>query len=303
MPDEREALEQAYDNHLAYAYVQYKAGRSGWMIDAATLPPSIGLLSPDTQLRLPVAGLAEACADFGFVNFQPDPDGKIREVRLLECYDKTIFRQLALAGVCDAWKVNPANFKIFPYRLEIPDGPDAAPAETSEFLSTEKKKGLSIPLNRRGKMIINWYAPEPNQWTKSFRNIISAGGLLKIALNQEALRKNEELLHNAVPIAIKNLLPNEMERYQKLTRQLTMLDESLETQPADSDDAMAAPSESAVSSSRPAATTTAPATTIEEDLRRKRGEIQDQIEIIIANTKDQLDWLYQQQNDLSPADP
>lgn len=301
MNNERELIEQAYDYYLAYAYVQYKAATSGWMIETNTLPPSIEQLAPDTQLHLPIARLAEACADFGFVNFQPDSDGKIREVSLLKCYNKTIFRQLALAGVCESWKVNPANFKIYPYRLEIPDGSDTASAETqtSNLLSTEKNKGLIIPLNRNGKLIINWYAPHPNQWSKSFRNIVSAGGLLKIVQNQEALRKNEELLQNAIPIAIKNLLPNEMERYQKLTKQLAMLNESLATLPAEQENIDSITVKS-LPTSRPS--TTAPATTIEEDLQQKREEIQDQLEIIVTNTKEQLEWLYQQQDVLSPAE-
>ena len=51
-------------------------------------------------MELPISLLTERCSDVGFVNFEPDSDGKIRGVHLLGTYDKMIFRQLAMAGFC-----------------------------------------------------------------------------------------------------------------------------------------------------------------------------------------------------------
>jgi class 3 adenylate cyclase/CHASE2 domain-containing sensor protein len=300
MTNQREELERAYDDHQAYAYLRYKSGSAGWMIEAKNLPPSIEQLPWTTRMELPTTKLAASCSDFGFVNFQPDPDGKVREVSLLGCYDQVIFRQLAFAGICRDWQVDPTQVKIYPDRLDFQNS-SGEPSPNASLFATSQPSNITIPLNRKGKLILNWYAPHPNEWWRSFQTV-SASGLLKIAFNRESLRKNQELLENAMPIAVKNFLPGSARQYAGLREKLAMMEESMKRDISEEADPPAdIPSEE--TGTQPAISSTSqPATTIEEDLLAKIDEVHEQLAKIEAEAREQLDWLYRQLDTLSPAE-
>lgn len=298
-------IERAYDQVAAYQYLRYKAGNTGWMIANAGQWPSLKGYGWNTLMELPVAALAQSCSDVGFVNFEPDTDGKIRSVHLLSTYDKMLFRQLAMAGICRHWQVTANQVKIYPNSITLEGSMNNEPQNESLLLPTGQTGQVAIPLTRDGKMIVNWYAPYPDQWWRSAGTILPASSLVKIALNQESLRQNQYLLENAVEITVKNLLPESYETYVKLQKQISMLEESIEALPAEEangeinegEDVQAVP-ETPTTTSAPA-TASAPATTIEEDLQKKIVEAKKQTEKIELTARQQLEWLYQERSALT----
>jgi adenylate cyclase len=317
-------IEKAYDQAMAYQYLRYRAGTSGWMIANDGRWPSLMPLPWNTQMELPIASLSQNCADVGFVNFEPDVDGKVRSVHLLNYYDKMIFKQLAIAGICRHWQVMANQVKIYPNSISLEGTMGNAPQDESLLLQTGQTGRVDIPLTRDGKMILNWYAPHPDQWWKSVGTVIPASSLVKIAMNQESLAENLHLMENAVEITIKNLMPESYETYVKLQKQISMLEENIEAMPEELEDENADeetpegepaeqlegegenPLPKATSPSAPLTTmpttTSAPATTIEEDLRSKIVEAKKQSEKIELDARQQLEWLYQERSSLTPEE-
>lgn len=291
-------IERAYDQARAYQYLRYKAGNAGWMIANGGHWPSLKSLGWNTQMELPISLLAERCSDVGFVNFEPDSDGKIRGVHLLGTYDKMIFRQLAMAGICRHWQVTANRVKIYPQTITLEGEMNAEPAKDSLLLPTGQTGRVDIPLTREGKLIVNWYAPNGDQWWKSVGNIIPAETLLKIAMNQETLKQNQYLLENAIEIAVKNLQPESYEKYVRLQKQISMLEEHLEIMPKEE----STREESAEENPIQPTTTSAPATTIEEDLIAKIADAKKQVKAIELSAHEQLEWLYQDRATLTPAE-
>jgi len=296
----RRVIEQAYDYIKAYTSVREK---SGWGID--TLRSPIQDLGGDAQMVVPIAKLVGSCADLGFVNFDRDPDGKVREVSLLDFYDGVIYRQLSLAGICQYYQLEPEHCKIGSDSLDLIGG--AIEEKKTIRFADETPDGIHIPVTRQGKMIINWYSPVSGSWEKSFRNIIPAGRVLDIALSQEALSKNRRMLAEAMDLAVKNYLPGKYETYAKLNRQLPMLQDSVSSRAseaeAESESPTSQPSEDAErqeenSTSQPT-TSTAPATTMEQDLVAAYQKTKKQVDEIEAEAREQLSWLYGQLSVLS----
>jgi len=305
--EHRRVIEQAYDYVQAYLQVR---GKAGWGIDNLRLP--IRVFRDETQMVIPVAKLADSCADVGIVNFDRDPDGKVREISLLDYYDGVIYRQLALAGICQHLEIEPDNVRIGGRSIELL-GEKVEDSTKAVILGSDEPSGIQIPLTRQGRMIINWYAPQLDRWDKSFRNIIPAGRVLEIALSQEALSKNRRLLAEALGLAVKHFLPGRYEQYQKLPRQLPLLHDSVSNVLHDIGDEKAVttapatqpvanhPSEinlEAMASSQPT-TSTSPATTVEQDLIQTYRSTKAEIEKIEAEAREQLEWLYQQLSELT----
>ncbi len=205
----------------AYRYVQSYLiirDKSGWLL-RGHLPASVPVLPDDVQMVLPIPQLAANCADAGFVSFKRDIDGKIRDITLLAYYKKRIYRQIAFATLCDELKLNPKDIKMTDKSVEM-------------ILSHNNKNSenisVKIPLADNGKLIINWYAPIPDKWKKSFKNIIPASAILELAFNAERLSQYETLLKNAKSIIVKEFLPDRYKRYKVLVRRRKLLSVSSE---------------------------------------------------------------------------
>lgn len=300
LKDPIQEIEQAYGYIQAYRYVRDKLG---WLIEEKDLPAPIHRADGHRQMVLPIAKLAMSCADIGFVDFDRDPEGKVREMSLLRYYDGRIYRHLAMTGLCEYLEVEPTDFRMGPSTVELTGG------RTGEgkniVLTGDGQAGIRIPMTRDGKMIINWYAPpgKPHYWEKDSPNVISAARLLRIAMNQEALRQNRRLLAEAMAVTVKNFLPaDQYERHQKLTRRLAMLHEGVHDVVAAQPAAAAMPDTAPASqpASQPT-TSTAPAT-LEQELVMNYQETKAQVEKIEKEAREQLDWLHEQLADLTPRE-
>jgi class 3 adenylate cyclase/CHASE2 domain-containing sensor protein len=296
-------IAQAYDYIQAYQEVRDK---TGWMVEGLVRP--IEVVSSSRQMVVPIRKLAASSADIGFVDFEPDPEGKVREIRLLKNYEDRIYRQLALAGGCHYLGIEPGNFRIGTGTVNLltPNGADKG----NVLIKGAVTPGLQIPLTREGRMIINWYSPRPDprearRWEKSFKNIIPAARILLLASNQESLRKKRWLFANAMPIAVKELLsPRQYERYSKLTKLLPLLHDSVDDVLPGTEKGRPTTTTSAPATkpaTRPT-TTSAPATTVEQDLVLNYRDTRAELDKIEAEVQDQVDWLYGQLDQLPPSE-
>ncbi|MFA5864798.1 MAG: adenylate/guanylate cyclase domain-containing protein [Phycisphaerae bacterium] len=285
--DQKRELERAYDYIQAYLQVRAKAG---WMIEEKDLPPPIRLIGDNTQMIVPISKLSASCCDVGFVNFDPDADGKVREISLLKSYENMIYRQLALAGACQYLKIDPDNFRIGAAGIDLVGKFAEIPEKKDVILRSPEKSGIHIPVTRNGNMILNWYAPKSNRWEESFSNIIPASRLLEIVFNQESLQKNRRIFTDAMPMTVKRCLPDQYEQYIKLIKRLPLLQESVDNISEDSPT-------TAPSTTMPT-TTSAPATTLEDDLRTTWEKTKAEVDKIESDALEQLDWLYSQLSQL-----
>ncbi len=294
----QEEIGQTYDYIQAYLEVREK---NGWMVKGLVRP--IEEVPKTQQMVVPIRKLAANCEDIGFVDFQPDPEGKVREIRLLKYYDEKIYRQLALAGICQYLGIEPANFRIGTNSISLLT---PSPEEKSSvLLKAGQPSGTHIPLTRDGRMIINWYFPRQDP-EKSFSNIIPAARILFLASNQETLRKKRRLFANAMPMAVKEFLsPQQYERYAKLTKLLPMLHDSVDDVLPGSEKNPPAPASAPATrpATQPAVTTTsAPATTVEQDLVMNYRETRAEVDKIETEAQDQVNWLYDQLDQLPPGE-
>ncbi|MBF0494744.1 MAG: CHASE2 domain-containing protein, partial [Candidatus Omnitrophica bacterium] len=89
-----------------------------------------------------------ACKDIGYVNVQPDIDGKVRSVLPFVEYKGKFYPHLGLKVALDNYGVKFENVKIIPGSKIVVD------------------KKLTIPLGERSEVLINY----PSKWAESFRH-------------------------------------------------------------------------------------------------------------------------------------
>ncbi len=275
----RKEITSAYHYVQSYLIIRDKAG---WLINGK-LPASVPMLSDDVQMVLPIPKLAVNCSDAGFVSFNRDIDGKIREITLLAYYKKRIYRQIAFATLCDELKFNPKNIRMRDTSLEM-------------ILSHRKSDDISvrIPLTRKGKLIINWYAPIADKWQRSFRNMIPAAAVLELAFNIERLTQYKTLLTNARLIAVREFSPDMYQRYKTLVKRKKLLMMGSEyllhkgssSQPATQ--STQAKQSVSINKIQPLEQN------IIDDFRRTEKQIKE----IEEKAIEQLDWLYEQVSEL-----
>jgi len=128
---------------------------------------------PGTSIyRRPVDNLPlfqEAAKGVGHINMDDDRDGVLRKAQLFIPYEDKPYRQLAFLMACDWWNADPAYATY-------------ASAQNLE-LTTGRGEKISIPLDRRNEMTINW----SGAWRKSFRHY-SLADVLKSA---DQMRRGE----------------------------------------------------------------------------------------------------------------
>ncbi len=204
----RKEIISAYHYVQSYLIIRDKAG---WILKGK-LPASVPVLQDNVQMVLPIPKLAASCADAGFVSFNREIDGKVREIALLAYYKKRIYRQIAFATLCDELKFNPRDIKMSDTSLEL-------------ILSRKKNENISVtvPLTRKGKLIVNWYAPHLEQWQRSFHNMLPAAAVLELAFDVNRLAQYQKLLTSAKSIIVKELLPDRYKRYRILVRRRQLL--------------------------------------------------------------------------------
>lgn len=189
-------VKDAFD--YAQAYLILKACGQ-WKLKGK-LPRIVKRIPPDSSVVVPVETIAASARDFGFVNFGKDLDGKVRKIQMLTYYDGGIFKQFALAGFIEAMGYSPEDIKL---------GEDGLLLKSSLF-------SLYLPLDKDGRLIVNWRVPKSHKWEDSFDAIIPAALILEYSHLKERSTFLAQLARDAKGIAVKRFLPAKYERYRTL---------------------------------------------------------------------------------------
>ena len=111
------------------------------------------------------AELAKASRGLGSLSVKFDPDGVLRRVPLLVRYENGFYPLLPLCVACDYFQVPPQQIILEPGRAIILKGarrPGAAPHD------------ITIPIDRRGNMIVNYIGPWGRMHHYNFADILRA---------------------------------------------------------------------------------------------------------------------------------
>ena len=121
-------------------------------------------MARSTTLSIP--GLTAAARGIGHINTQPDADGVYRRMPLVYGHAGGYLPSLALRAACDALKVDPATIEVsFGSSLRLPGAkmPDGT------------ARDLSIPIDRQGRMIVDFAGPWGAEFTRlSFAGLLAA---------------------------------------------------------------------------------------------------------------------------------
>ncbi len=283
--DWRRELEDAY--HYARAYLTIRA-KSGLTLSGDILSPAVYRPSDHSPMQVPVAALASAARDAGFVDYstQTDLDGKLRKLSLLSVHDNVIYRQLALATVSQHLGL---PLHLGEDRIQLGPAEDGGPVRT-------------IPLGSDGRLIVNWYYRQtgrwlkwPDRWQHSFDNQIPAAKLLDVAFNRDALDQNRFLLDSAADLSVQQFLPTQYERYGKLKQRRQWLQDSCPI------DARADTQPATHPATQPAtAAATQPTLSLADDIRLELARTQDEIAQIEKRAAETLEMSYEDLASLAP---
>jgi hypothetical protein len=109
-------------------------------------------LAVDKFLEFPTFPLYMGSAGMGFTRVDPDPaDGVIRRIDIFRVYENYLMPQLTLPVLFDELGVDKANIEIHPATFFRPNGSIVLPLTNGEV--------ITIPIDRDGKMIVNWTKP------------------------------------------------------------------------------------------------------------------------------------------------
>ena len=124
--------------------------------NSATVPE---LVAPFLTFR----ELASRSHGLGFLNVEPDPDGVYRRVLLLARFGDAFLPSLAFRAICDYLRVEPSQITLEPGR--------AVTLKNARRPGSTTPVDLVIPVDRQGRMIINFIGPWGRMKHYSFADV------------------------------------------------------------------------------------------------------------------------------------
>lgn len=117
------------------------------------LPDQHNSIPHESNIKMPVIKNARG---FGFVGVEPDEDGILRRASLFREYNQALYPQLALRTACDFLNIQPDKISITP----------------GQFVEIIKdNKSIRIPIDQKGRVLINWAGNSDTQWEDVFEHI------------------------------------------------------------------------------------------------------------------------------------
>ncbi len=113
------------------------------------------------DIGIPIPELVVAAYSFGYTNRDPDIDGIERKIRLVRVYKGRLFFQMGLAMFMDVCGVKKEDIVIEPGRSIV--------LKQAINPITYQKKDITIPIDEKGMLYINWAGPGPLE--SSFQHI------------------------------------------------------------------------------------------------------------------------------------
>ncbi|MBN1533075.1 MAG: CHASE2 domain-containing protein [Spirochaetes bacterium] len=120
------------------------------------------LEDPDISgISYPIPEIMETAHAFGYVDRDSDSDGTLRRIRLVRYYDGRLYFNLAMEMLCVICDVRKENIAIIPgHRILLKSAFNPV---------TQERRDISIPIDEKGMMMVNWAGPGPRE--KSFRAV------------------------------------------------------------------------------------------------------------------------------------
>ncbi|MBN2038522.1 MAG: adenylate/guanylate cyclase domain-containing protein [Spirochaetes bacterium] len=115
----------------------------------------------DVDIARPIPILVSSAYNFGFTDSDFDSDGVARKKKLINVYDGRIYFEMALVMLMDICKVKKENVEIYPGRRIV--------LKNALNPLTYEKKDISIPVDSKGRMYINWAGEGP--FLDSFKHV------------------------------------------------------------------------------------------------------------------------------------
>lgn len=110
--------------------------------------------------------LADASRGLGFLNVRFDPDGVFRRTPLLVRYGDAFYPSLPFRAVCDYLGVPPDRIVLRPGKAILLKG--------ARGPGDEKRRDISIPIDRDGNMVINFIGPWGRMRHYHFSDVLDA---------------------------------------------------------------------------------------------------------------------------------
>ncbi len=138
---EREKAYQYFRTKASIPVPKDRAGEFESLVDKTRL-----------QLAHPIPSVINSAELFGYVDADADDDGLRRDIRLVRVFDGNIYFNMGLVMVMDLCAVPKESVEIFPGKKII--------LKNAVDPQTYKKSDIEIPIDNKGKMLINWSAKE-----------------------------------------------------------------------------------------------------------------------------------------------
>ncbi len=127
------------------------------------------------DMKIPLSLFCENIKGTGFINAEADEDGVLRRIPVFIKYEGKLFTYVSIAAILDLLKIE--GIKITPHTIIFKNAH-----------INNKTKDIIIPVDKRGRMLINWRG----RWQKAFRHV-SYYSIIKLnQLRKEILEKVEE---------------------------------------------------------------------------------------------------------------
>ncbi|MFH1023738.1 MAG: adenylate/guanylate cyclase domain-containing protein [Planctomycetota bacterium] len=97
------------------------------------------------EYLLPIPELAGGMKGCGYVSIDPDEDGILRRVHLIQLMEDRLYLQFGFKMLCDYWNIPPEDIRItLGETIELPPSRDG------------KRPAIRIPIDDKGRMMLNW---------------------------------------------------------------------------------------------------------------------------------------------------
>ena len=186
------------DDMLRQAYLRQRALRRMRAFALPNLPADTPTrVAPRGLLIPPLVALAEASGHSGFVSYKPQDESRLRYVPLLVAGEDGVFPHLSL------------NVAMF--LMEQRDGrPPGLACGGEDIVLTGGGVSRRIPLDDRGRMLINWARTGPDR-----PRHVSALAAADVWQARDRIERNDNLRRSAC-IAVAQLLSGDDERAQPI---------------------------------------------------------------------------------------
>ncbi|NIA06654.1 MAG: CHASE2 domain-containing protein [Actinobacteria bacterium] len=163
----------------------------------------------------PIPELARAAGAVAFIANKPDPGGVYRRVPLLAHTGGYVYKQYSLALACEMLGVKDSQISYDSDGYLVLEGAAA---------KNQERHSVRIPVDRQGRMLINFRKGDNDWWWLSGFEHLSAGKILEITQLRQKIKNNANKRMAATREAIRRTVSEEaLQEFDLLTKRIAEL--------------------------------------------------------------------------------